>query len=137
MNYRKTITIVIAIVLFALVPWACKEKSTSEPKVEVEQSDITDADTDSFGSESVADCDAFLEQYEAWSKDYIAFLGKYKDNPIKAVTSPEYSEMMLQASSWSQDWLELSVSCAQNSSYNDRVNEISDRMQKMAEELGY
>ncbi|MEM8926825.1 MAG: DUF6591 domain-containing protein [Bacteroidota bacterium] len=112
------------------------ENSKDDSKVMISGSKENES-SDAVGFEKAKDCDDFIDQYEAWSEEYVAFLTKYKDDPIKAVTSPEYAQMMQKASSWSQQWLSLSVSCVQNSSYGKRVTEISDRMDEKVKELGF
>ncbi len=119
---------------------SCKQKKENETSSETDAIPFSETETTENGEggdEKIKDCDDFIDQYEEWSEEYIAFMTKYKDNPVKAVTSPEYSEMMLKASSWSQEWLSISVSCAQNSSYQERVEEIADRMDQKIEELGF
>lgn len=133
----KLQTILLLVVL--LISFSCKTKSSDEDKSNDTEITLSgnEASVDEDDTEEIKDCDDFIDQYEEWSEEYIAFMSKYKDNPMKAVTLPEYSEMMLKASSWSQEWLSISVSCAQNSSYSERVEEISDRMEKKIEELGF
>ncbi len=133
----KLQTILLLVVL--LISFSCKTKSSDEDKSNETEITLSDNEVsvDEDDTEEIKDCDDFIDQYEEWSDEYIAFMSKYKDNPMKAVTSPEYSQMMLKASSWSQEWLSISVSCAQNSSYSERVEEISDRMEKKIEELGF
>lgn len=112
------------------------ENSEDDSEVMISSSEENES-SDTVEFEKAKDCDDFIDQYEEWSEEYVAFLSKYKDDPMKAVTSPEYSQMMSKASSWSQQWLSLSVSCAQNSSYEKRVNEIMDRMDEKIKELGF
>ena len=123
-----------------LISFSCKDKVTKdEPSKEKEitlSSKEGDVD-DTSSSENMEDCDDFIDNYEEWSEEYVAFLSKYKDNPMKAVTSPEYAEMMQKASAWSQQWLSLSISCAQNSSYEEKVNEITEKMDAKVKELGF
>ena len=119
---------------------SCKKKTENETSSETDAVTLTGQETtesSEHSEENLKDCDDFIDQYEEWSEEYIAFMTKYKDDPVKAVTSPEYSEMMLKASTWSQQWLSLSVSCAQNSKYEERVEEISNRMEQKMEELGF
>ncbi len=134
--------VLLALSSIFLLGVSCKKKQkaaeNSENDSEVMISDSKkNESSDAVKFEKVKDCDDFINQYEEWSEEYVAFLTKYKDNPMKAVTSPEYAQMMQKASSWSQQWLSLSVSCAQNSSYEKRVTEISDRMDEKMEELGF
>ena len=134
--------LLLALCSIFLLSVSCKKKQkaaeNSEDDSEVMMSsDKENESSDAVEFEKAKDCDDFIDQYEEWSEEYVAFLSKYKDNPMKAVTSPEYSEMMLKASSWSQQWLSLSVSCAQNSSYEKRVTEITDRMDEKIKELGF
>ncbi|MEO0572484.1 MAG: DUF6591 domain-containing protein [Bacteroidota bacterium] len=133
---------ILALCSIFLFGVSCKKKqktgeNTEDDSEVVISSSKENESSDALGSEQAKDCDDFIDQYEEWSEEYVAFLSKYKDDPIKAVTSPEYGEMMQKASSWSQQWLSLSVSCAQNSSYEERVTEIADRMDKKVEELGF
>lgn len=127
--------------LILLASVGCKKKSKSEEKTEDDTeivfSSSSDESTDATDFEKAKDCDDFIDQYEEWSEDYVAFLSKYKDDPMKAVTSPEYAQMMTKASSWSQQWLSLSVSCAQSSSHEERVKEITDNMDEKMKELGF
>ncbi len=119
---------------------SCKQKKENETSSATDTITFSETETTEnaqLSDEKIEDCDDFLDQYEKWSEEYIAFMGKYKENPAKAVTSPEYSEMMLKASSWSQEWLSISVSCAQNSSYEERVEEILDKIDQKMEELGF
>lgn len=137
MRCIRTVIVAAFLISFCLLAQSCKKKSKIE-----ESSDDTEVVFDSEESveedfEGIKNCDDFLDQYEEWSEEYVAFLSKYKDNPMKAVTSPEYAEMMLKASSWSQEWMSLSVSCAQNSSYEERVKEISENMEEKMKELGF
>ena len=137
----KNIIIPLLCSLF-LLGISCKKKPKAEENVQNGTEKVVGTSTggetgNSQDLEKVKDCDDFINQYEEWSEEYVAFLSKHKDDPIKAVTSPEYSQMMLKASSWSQEWLSLSISCAQNSSYEKRVSEISDRMEEKIKELGF
>lgn len=118
---------------------SCKNKTESESSAEDTMVTLSgdSESTDKETSEEIEDCDDFINQYEEWSEDYIDFLAKYKDNPMQAFTSPEYSEMMQKASSWSQEWLTLSVSCAQNSSYEEKVKKIAENMDEKMKELGF
>ena len=131
---KSTVLLVITAILF-LGLQACKEKSDESNSnngletAQEPQEEVT--------FEKAEDCDQFIDQYEEWSEEYIAFLSKYKDEPMKAVTSPEYGQMMSKASSWSQEWLSISVSCAQNSSYEEKVEAIMNRMEEKIEELGF
>ncbi len=132
-----TTLLVASLISFQL---ACKKKSESAASNEDSETVVTleeQVEEKDISFEKAKDCDDFIDQYEEWSEEYIAFMAKYKDDPVKAVTSPEYSEMMLKASTWSQQWLSLSVSCAQNSKYEERVEEISNRMEQKMEELGF
>ena len=138
MKFLKTAFIATGLISFLLISQSCKKKNKDEESTdEVEMvlgAEESEGRTDSEGTK---DCDDFLDQYEEWSEEYVAFLSKYKDDPMKAVTSPEYSQMMLKASSWSQEWLSLSMSCAQNQSYEERVQEIADKMDAKMKELGF
>lgn len=129
--------VILLVVLLSIS--SCKKKTESESSPDETRVTLSsDAESsDEKSSEEIKDCDDFIDQYEEWSEDYITFLSKYKDNPTKAFTSPEYSEMMQKASSWSQQWLTLSVSCAQNSSYEEKVKEIADNMDEKIKELGF
>lgn len=138
MKFLKTALIAAGIISFLLISQSCKKKTKEEESTdEVEMVLGSERSEDKTDSEGTKNCDDFLDQYEEWSKEYVSFLSKYKDNPVKAVTSPEYSEMMLKASSWSQEWLSLSMSCAQNQSYEERVQEITDNMDAKMKELGF
>ncbi len=138
MKYIKTPIAILVTVCGFLYIASCKQKTQNAEAVEAAEIVIgAEEGTEEVERETFKDCDDFIDQYEAWSEEYIAFMSKYKDNPVEAVTSPEYQEMMLKASSWSQDWLAISVSCAQNSKYEERVTEISDRMEEKMKELGF
>ncbi len=135
-------TILLALCSVFLLGISCKKKPKSGEVVEDDSEIVISSSkdgesTDTADFEKAKDCDDFIDQYEEWSEEYIAFLSKYKDDPVKAVTSPEYSQMMQKASSWSQQWLTLSVSCARHTKYEERVKEISDNMEKKMEELGF
>lgn len=137
----KNITILALCSIFFLGVSCRKKQKTSENSEDDSEvmvsSSKENGSSDVVEFEKAKDCDDFIEQYEEWSEEYVSFLSKYKDDPMKAVTSPEYSEMMLKASSWSQQWLSLSVSCAQSSSYEERVKEITNKMDEKIEELGF
>ncbi|MGD1945738.1 MAG: hypothetical protein ACFB0A_05650 [Croceivirga sp.] len=129
----------ILVLMVMLVSFSCKNKSGDKEQSDVTESIVlgNEADTNGEVTTEMTNCDDFINKFEEWSERYIAFMAKYKGNPMKAVTSPEYSEMMGKASSWSQEWLSISASCGQNSSYEERVEEISNRMEKKIEELGF
>lgn len=137
----KNIAIVTICSIF-LLGVSCKKEQKTGKDAEVGSEVLISSSKESENSDAVEfekakDCDDFIDQYEEWSEEYVAFLSKYKDDPVKAVTSPEYAEMIQKASSWSQQWLSVSVSCAQNSSYEKRVSEIADRMDEKVKELGF
>ncbi|MEM8508273.1 MAG: DUF6591 domain-containing protein [Bacteroidota bacterium] len=124
-------------ILLCLV--SCKKKKENDPSPKNEAVTLSEEKTNGGNGatpESAKDCDDFVDQFEEWAEEYVTFMRKYKDNPVEAVTAPEYGEMMQKASKWSQQWLSLSVSCAQNETYQERVEEITARMDKAVESLG-
>ncbi|RNC89333.1 MAG: hypothetical protein ED555_07480 [Allomuricauda sp.] len=136
---NKYLLVLCAILLLGI---SCRNKPTSKSVGEDDSEIVVSSrqDQESLKNNSVEnakDCDDFIDQYEAWSQEYVAFLSKYKDDPMKAVTSKEYQEMMQRASSWSQQWLSISVSCAQNSKYEERMQEITDKVEQKIAELGF
>ena len=136
---KNSLVIILGTVFIFSV--SCKKKpktadDTKEDRIEL-NAGSDDMNVESKAVAKVKDCDDFIDQYEKWSEEYIAFLTKYKDDPMEAFTSPEYSQMVQRAASWSQEWLSISVSCAQNPSYEKKVKEIADRMDEEMKELGF
>ena len=78
-----------------------------------------------------------MDKYEEWMEEYLVFLEGYKDDPTGAMSSPEYVKMVQAMSTWSQDWISLSVSCASNPSYQKRFEEISRKTDAKIKELGF
>jgi len=129
-----TIGLVVIVMAFSCKKDQKKESGQAEP-TSMEQQE--DGDTP-LAFEKADDCEEFIEQYEEWTDEYMSFMEKYKDNPMGAVSSPEYSKMMTKAASWSQNWLSVSASCTVNSSaYQKRFEKISEKVEKKMKELGF
>ncbi len=127
----------MALALVLICTGACKKKANKDNSSDTsEDTEITFSEesksSEDGNFEKIKDCDDFIDQYEAWSEDYIAFMTKFKENPNEAIRSPEYAEMAQKAASWSQQWLKISVNCASNPSYDKRMQKIGD---KVSEEL--
>ncbi len=128
------------IVLMLLLNSACKKKQKSEDSeetitIEMKSEEVTKSDL--VTEEKSGDCDDFVDDYEAWMEEYVALLGKHKDNPAALVSSAEYSSMTMEMINWTSKWSELAVDCATNPEYEKRINEIQEKMEKEMEALGY
>ncbi|MEM9000001.1 MAG: DUF6591 domain-containing protein [Bacteroidota bacterium] len=132
---------ILFLLLISLCIFGCKDKEEKDKTpidgTEVSFSDSKNGSKDPDRFEKAKDCDEFIDQYEDWMDKYVAFFEKYKDNPMGAVTSKEYQEMAVEASSWSQQWMSLAISCSNNESYGQRFKKISSRAEKKMEELGF
>jgi hypothetical protein len=66
----------------------------------------------------------------------ITLTAKHKDNPVTLATSPEYIDTMMEGMNFSQQWATISMSCATNSSYEKRMKDIQDKLDKRLKKLG-
>lgn len=124
---------------FLILSTACKKKPKTR---EIEKDNIVemneDRNTESNSAEfkTVKNCDEFIDQYEAWMDEYVALMEKYKKTPIDLVSSPEYTQMTMQALDWASNWSAKITACAANSSYEKRFNKINKRAEKKLKEIG-
>ncbi len=135
----KVKAVYMALMIVLMGSASCKEKKGDSKIVSDESSPqkTEQIDSNPLTSEQIQDCDDFLEQYEAWVVAYGNFMEKYKDNPVGAVSDPEYSKMLTKAVSWSQDWVNIATSCAVNPSYEKRMGAITEKMETRMKELGF
>lgn len=114
-----------------------KPKAPENEEVSVAVEVKEGRELESGKSETIDDCDEFIDSYEAWMGDYLALLEKYKDNPTDLISAPEYSQMTMQAAEWATSWsTKLATSCAANSGYEKRMREIQEKADKKLKEIG-
>ena len=133
---NRVIITIVCIALFSFT--ACKEKPKSqedEQQITIEMSEGEEASSELGGKEVSGDCEDFIDDYEAWMEQYIALLGKYKEDPVALATSPEYTEMTMEMMVWSSKWRELTIDCAGNPEYEKRIEEIQEKLDKELEAL--
>lgn len=133
---RFIILLAISLVMGNL---ACKKKQKteeSEEKITIDMSSEEVTKSDLVNEEKSGDCDDFIDEYEEWMENYVALLGKHKDNPTALVSSPEYTSMTMDMINWSSRWRELAIDCATDPDYERRFNEIQEKADKEMEALG-
>lgn len=135
----KTI-VPILFCVFLILSTACKKKVKA---AEVDEDIITemneDRKTESNTTEfkTLKDCDEFIDQYEAWTVEYVSLLEKHEGNPVALASSPDYASMTMQAMEWATNWdAKLATSCAANPNYEKRMRQIQENMEKKLKQIG-
>ena len=89
-----------------------------------------------MNSDSSADCDDFLDEYEEWMDNYLEMMEKYKADPAAFVGTKEWNDMGAKAVEWTTKSGQLALDCATDSDYEDRMNAIQEKADKKMKELG-
>ena len=129
----------ISLILCAfLLLIACNKKvSDTKNKTEVStEENKVEKVSKQNSSETIKDCDDFLNTYEKWTGDLITLMAKYKDDPVTLATSPEYMDTMMKGMNFSKQWVTISTSCSTDDTYSKRMKEIQQRMEEKQKELG-
>lgn len=129
--------IIFLFLVFVSLLWGCsnkqtKSESTSEDNVQVEEKSAVEEEF-----EEAKNCDEFIAQYEEWTDDYVKFLEKYKKNPMDSKLMNQYLELSQKGANWMMQWNSSLAVCAAEEKYQKRFDEISERIEKKIEELGF
>ncbi len=133
----------IRIALCALVAlslsFGCKKKTKKTDESEDTTIEMTSEEvkTTAVSSQKAADCDEFLDEYEAWMDEYLELLDKHKDNPAALAGTKEFSDMTMKSMEWASQGAQLAMDCASNSSYEKRMKEIQEKSNKRMKEMGF
>ncbi|MCK4569549.1 MAG: hypothetical protein KAT76_04610 [Bacteroidales bacterium] len=103
----------------------------SDEAVKTEQSE----DVSDEGDLTVNDCDDFLDKYDQWTDDYLKVLKAYFEDPTNLTISEEYLELTESMTTWYTDWTNY-AQCASQEKYQERFEEIADKLEKGMEEIG-
>ncbi len=91
---------------------------------------------ESNSSKDIKTCNDFLDRYEEWMNNYIEMMDKYKEDPIGLVSSPEYTNTMMEGLDWATQWSQKHASCALNKKFAKRMEKIQERSEKKLKALG-
>ncbi len=109
------------------------EQSTDDgdDAVKTEQTDDAEGEADL----AIKDCDNFLDQYDAWTDDYLKVLKAYFKDPSNIEISEDYQALTESMVTWGTDWTNY-AQCASQEKYQKRFEEIADKLEKGLEEMG-
>ncbi len=96
---------------------------------------ISQEDENSSDNE-IKDCNDFLDSYEKWVDDYVDVVAAYMKDPTSIEIRQEYGELASTAATWPTEWTSYAM-CAQSEDYQKRFDEITDKLDKKLEELGF
>ena len=126
---------ILALISISLFLFSCGggSESTSENTNEAE---ATEQSADQTNAEDIKTCDDFLDNFESWGDDYIDVVEAFMKDPTSAEAQKKYTESSQKAATWLQEWSKHVV-CAQSEKYQKRFDEITERLDKRMEELGF
>ncbi len=130
--------IVVLVICGLIIATACKKKTAKkENDVKATIVDTKSKSQDSNNnSKGIKDCDDFLDAYESWTDDLITLMAKHKNDPVTLATSPEYINTMMKGVNFMGDWRTISMSCASDDTYAERMRAIQQKMEDKQKELG-
>jgi hypothetical protein len=129
--------------IFSVFVIACGNNENEENKETTEEQteDVEKAVKEAFDKmreatdegESLT-CEEYLDNFEKWAEKYIALLKKVKQNPSDATIAMDYAKLAPELTTWANEW-QSHVKCSQEDKYVKRYEEISDRIEKAADEI--
>jgi hypothetical protein len=110
-------------------PVAEEPPAEEPPAVEPPAEEPATAETSGSGD---ADWKQFLDEYEAWVDEYVAFMKKYNENPSDLDLLTDYTSLMEQSAEWTEKTMAMedSLSAAEAAEYSSRLLKISAKMLK-------
>lgn len=124
--------LVYTFALFSIVFSSCGGDGDSAPKDATSEEATSEAVTkeetsaeDATNDDASSNCDAWLDDYEAYIDDYIRILKKYQANPTDMSVMQEYQSMMQKAQSMSQNTPD---DCAADPGFMGRMSKITAKM---------
>ena len=100
-----------------------------ETKPDNKNSEIPEEDRQKEIENSIG-WEEFLDEYEDWVDEYIAFMKKYTDNPMDLSLVADYGKLMAEYSDWASKTADFSddLSDADALKYIDRLNKINIKL---------
>ena len=99
--------------------------------VKTEQTDEAEGEADL----TIKDCDDFLDKYDEWSDDYLKVMKAWKEDPTDITLGEEFQKLSESMTTWYSEWTGY-VQCAAQEKYQERFEEIGDKIDKGMEEMG-
>ncbi|MEN8225343.1 MAG: hypothetical protein ABFS05_08285 [Bacteroidota bacterium] len=131
----KKIYYIALVFSFLLVSCGGSPETTEEKSDEAATTEQTAEEPEESTDETIASCDDFLDNFEAWASDYVDVVEAYMKDPTSIETRQKYGEISEKAATWSQEW-GTHIVCAQTEKYQKRYDEITEKLDKRLEELG-
>ena len=124
--------IMLSFFLFSCGGSSDQTTGDGDEAVTTEQSDETIGD----GDLTIKDCDDFLDKYDQWTDDYLKVMKAFKEDPTNVEITQEYSLLSESMGTWATDWTNY-LECAASKKYQKRWEDISDKLEKGLNELGF
>lgn len=109
--------------------------NSSEDGQAAAEEQVTEQESET-ADEAITSCEDFLDSFEEWANAYVDVIEAYMKDPTSIDTRKKYGELSQKAAQWPQEWT-THVICAQKEQYQKRYNEITDKLDKRLEELGF
>ena len=127
---KTYITIILSISLLLV---ACNSNQSKDSKKDQEEA----VESTSSELKEAKDCDEFIDQYEEWMDKYLEFLEKYVKDPMDSKLANEYMTLAQEGMNWMSQWTSKLYVCSSNEKYQKRFDDISEKVDKKLEELGF
>ncbi len=112
---------------------AAATSATVKPSESPAENNISDpAENDPPAEVSNPDCDAFLDDYQAFSEKYIPVAKKVKANPMDVQAAMQLGNMMEEFASYSLRWVN-EYDCKDNPDYQARFDTITEAMNEASQ----
>lgn len=86
-------------------------------------------------STSGSSCDAFLEDYERFTTNYMDVLKRFAEDPTNSSMLNEINKYTQETETWASKWSSIATDCASDPAFTQKYVEITNRITSAAGNL--